>query len=257
MLMLSFSATAEKGGLSMPENRASEAPCTNRLLAALPDEEYRRLSPHLEQFVLTYGATIYERSELVRHIYFPESGIISLLAALADSTTLEVGMVGPEGMVGLPVFLGVATSTNRAIVQGPGLASRMKVEDFLAQARNGGAWSRVLRRYTHSLLVQVSQSALCYRVHPIEARLARWLLMTADRMAAHEFHITQEFLSYMLGVRREAVNKVAVLMQQQELISYSRGHLAIINRAGLTAVSCQCYGIIRDEERSFPTELRR
>jgi CRP-like cAMP-binding protein len=227
-------------------------PPANRLLAALPRAEYRRLSPQLEQTVLTYGANIYERGETISNVYFPASGIISLLACIEESATLEVGIVGKEGMAGLPVFLGVATSNNRAVVQGEGWAMRISAADFLAECRHDGALPRILQRFAHSLLTQVSQSAVCYRYHLIEARLARWLLMTADRMAADEFQITQEFLSNMLGVRREAVNKSAVMLQQQQLISYSRGHLAIINRAGLVAVSCHCYAVIRDEEMSFP-----
>lgn len=236
----------------MSKNINLNPPVANRILAALPAEEYARLFPKLKQFALIYGENIYERDEIIRHIYFPGSGIISLLAAVEDVATLEVGIVGNEGMVGLPVFLGVKTSNTRAIVQGAGLAMKMKTADFQAECKNDGALPRLLQRYTHSLLTQVSQSAVCYRFHLIEARLARWLLMTADRMQADEFQLTQEFLSNMLGVRREAVNKSAVTLQQQQLISYSRGNLSIINRANLEKASCLCYGIIKDEEKSFP-----
>ena len=227
-------------------------PNANRLLAALPTAEYEHLFPKLEQITLTYGENIYERGEIIRHVYFPRSGIISLLAAIEESAALEVGIIGNEGMVGLAVFLGVKTSNNRAVVQGAGLAMKIKTEDFLAECKNGDSLPRLLHRYTHSLLTQVSQSAVCYRFHPIEARLARWLLMTSDRMQTNEFQLTQEFLSNMLGVRREAVNKSAVTLQQQQLISYSRGNMSIINRAELEKISCLCYGIIKDEEESFP-----
>jgi len=155
-------------------------------------------------------------------------------------------------MVGLGVFLGVKTSNNRAIVQGKGFAMKMEVEDFLTECTSGDSLHRLLQRYTHSLLTQVSQSAVCYRFHLIEARLARWLLMTSDRMRTSEFRLTQEFLSNMLGVRREAVNKAAVTLQQQQLISYSRGNISIINRAELEKTSCLCYAIIKDEEKRFP-----
>jgi CRP-like cAMP-binding protein len=236
----------------MSKARNPNPSIANRLLAALPNAEYARLFPRLKQFTLNYGENIYERGEIIRHVYFPDSGIISLLAAIGDSSLLEVGIIGSEGMVGFPVFLGVKISNNRAVVQGTGAAMKMKTEDFLAECKNGGALPRLLHRYTHSLLTQVSQSAVCYRFHPIEARLARWLLMTSDRMRANEFQLTQEFLSNMLGVRREAVNKAAVALQQEQLISYSRGNITINNRAELEKVSCLCYGIIKDEEKSFP-----
>jgi CRP-like cAMP-binding protein len=236
----------------MPDTTKLNAPIRNQLLAALPIEEYRRLFPNLEQITLTYGENIYERDEIIEHVYFPNSGIISLLAAVEDSATLEVGIVGKEGVVGLALFLGVKTSNHRAIVQGAGFAMRMKAAEFLTECQNGGALTQLLLRFTHSLLTQVSQSAACYRFHPIEARLARWLLMTSDRMETNEFQITQEFLSNMLGVRREAVNKSAARLQQKQLISYRRGNISIINRTGLEAAACQCYDIIKDEEKSFP-----
>lgn len=236
----------------MSETTGSNAPIFNRLLAALPLGEYRRLFPRLEQIALNYGENIYERGEVISHVYFPGSGIISLLAAVEESSTLEVGIVGREGIVGLALFLGVKTSNNRAIVQGAGFAMRMTAADLLAKCRNGGALPHILQRYTHSLLTQVSQSAVCYRFHPVEARLARWLLMTSDRMETGEFPITQEFLSNMLGVRREAVNRSAGNLQQQELISYSRGNLSITDQPNLEKAACPCYGVIRDEEKSFP-----
>ena len=228
----------------------------NRLLAALPAKEYERLLPKLQEISLTYGENIYERGETIRRVYFPNSGIISLLAAVEERSLLEVGIVGNEGMSGLALFLGVKTSNNRAVVQGAGFAMRMKAADFLAECENGGALPRLLQRYTHSLLVQVSQSAVCYRFHPIEARLSRWLLMTSDRMKTNEFQITQKFLSNMLGVRREGVNKSATNLQHQQLISYSRGNISITDRAGLEAAACKCYAIIKGEENSFPAKSK-
>lgn len=222
----------------------------NKLLAALPKEDFNRLLPGLEEVSLDYGKTIYKPGEVIREVYFPTSGIVSLLTAVEEGATLEVGLVGREGLVGLSVFLGVKTSNTHAIVQGPGVAKRIKAADFLKECERGGALTKLLRRFTHSLLSQVSQSAACYRFHPIDARLARWLLMTSDRAESNEFLITQEFLSDMLGVRREAVNKAAVILQQQGLIKYSRGHLAILDRKRLEKTTCACYGILRDEEKS-------
>ncbi len=225
----------------------------NRLLAALPAEEYARLLPKLEAFNLIYAETIYSPEDVIQHVFFPESGIISLLASGGDNLLLEVGIVGSEGFVGLPVFLGVKKSNTRALVQGAGLALKINSTDFLAECETGGALSRLLQRYTHSLMTQISQSAACNRFHPIEARLARWLLMTGDRMMTNEFQITQEFLSNMLGVRREAVNKSATLFQQNGLIRYSRGQVSILDRKGLELTACRCYFIIKDVYESLGT----
>ena len=232
----------------------TKTPCaalTNRLLAALPKEEYQQLLPKLEPVPLVFGEVIYEPGDLIRNVYFPTSGIISLLATVEDRATLEVGIVGREGMVGLPAFMGVKTSTNRAVVQGVGAAMRMKANAFRNECENGGSFPRILLRYAHSRMTQIAQGAACNRFHPIDARLARWLLMTRDRMGTDEFLLTQEFLSNMLGVRREGVNKAAGALQEQDLISYSRGNLLILDRVGLKAIACHCYGIIKKEYDTF------
>jgi CRP-like cAMP-binding protein len=230
----------------MPNTKERASPA-NKLLAALPRREYQRLLPGLEEIPLLFEEVIYEAGDSIQDVYFPTSGIVSLLAGVEDRSTLEVGLVGKEGMVGVPIFLGVKTSLNRAVVQGAGSALRMKAKVFRKECDEGGSLPRLLRRYTHSLLTQICQSAVCDRFHPIDARLSRWLLMTRDRMEADKFQLTQEFLSNMLGVRREGVNKAAGTLQQQHLISYSRGTLKILNRAGLEAVACQCYAIIKEE----------
>ena len=219
----------------------------NRILAALPKEEFQRISADLEEFELIFADHIYETDEKIEQIYFPESGIISLLSSVEDQATLEVGIVGSEGIVGLPVFLGVEKSNNRAIVQGKGVALKISAANFLKQCERGEELSRLLRRYTLSLLTQISQSSVCNRYHQIETRLARWLLMSSDRMGKNEFLITQEFLSNMLGVRREAVNKAALNLQKQNLIEYSRGTINILNRKELEKSACKCYQIIKQE----------
>jgi len=197
----------------MSQPRTLRAPPTNRLLAALPKDEYLQLLPDLEQFPLVFGELIYKPGAQVNHVYFPTSGIVSLLADVDDGGMLEVGIVGREGMAGMPVFMGVRTSPNRALVQGAGSALRMKANTLRSMADNGGSLPRLLRRYSYSLWAQLSQSSVCSLYHPIDARLARWLLMTRDRMEANQFPITQEFLSSMLGVRREGVNKAAGNLQ--------------------------------------------
>lgn len=231
----------------MPLTKANKALPGNRLLATLPKKDYERLLPGLEEIPLVFEDVLYEAGGAILDVYFPTSGIVSLLASVDDRAALEVGLVGSEGMVGLPVFMDVNKSSNRAVVQGAGIALKMKARDLRKECNDGGSLPRLLRRYSHSLMTQVSQTAVCNRFHPIEARLARWLLMTRDRMNADEFQLTQDFLSNMLGVRREGVNKAAGLLQQQGLISYTRGALTILNRKSLEAIACQCYAIIKDE----------
>jgi len=235
----------------MPLTPQPRAPVANRLLAALPREEYERLLPELEQVSLPFAEVLYEPGDLIRHVYFPNDSIVSLLSVVAERSTLEVGIVGNEGMAGISVFMGVDISRNRALVQGAGTAMRMEAAALRAESEHVGALHRLLHLYTHSLLTQVSQSAACNRFHMVDARLARWLLMTHDRVRSDEFRLTQEFMSSMLGVRREGVNKAAGALQQNKLISYSRGHLRVLDRAGLEAVSCECYRVVREESDSL------
>ena len=220
----------------------------NHLLAALPTKTYKGLFPKLERVDLNFGETVYGPGDVLSHIYFVESGIVSMLAVIDDHSTLEVGMVGVEGMVGLPVFLGKKTSGNRAVVQGDGHALRIKAADFSAECAAGNGLSQIMLAFTYSILVQIARSAVCNRFHDIESRLARWLMMTQDRMRSTEFRITQDFLSYMLGVRREAVNKAATSLQQRKLISYVRGNMSILDRKGLESLACNCYGFLAATE---------
>lgn len=225
---------------------------SNHLLARIPADEFDRLKTGSETVELKFGANIYDLGTDIDHAYFPNAGIISLLAAFDQRSTLEVGIVGSEGMVGLPLFLGVNQSRVKAIVQAHGTAVRITATVFLEECEKGGTLSRTMRRFAHSRIVQISQSALCLRFHVIEMRLARWLLMTSDRIESNELPMTQEFLSNMLGVRREAVNRAAVVLQRRALISYSRNNILIIDRLGLEATACVCYSTIRDEPLEFP-----
>ena len=223
------------------------APVSNRLLASLPKKEYQRLLPDLEPVPLAFGDILYEPGDTIGHVYFPDNGIISLLSRVESQKVLEVGIVGNEGVAGLPVVLGVRVSLNRGLVQSAGTAMKMKAAVLQREFERDGALQKQLHRYLHSLLTQISQSAVCNRFHTVDARLARWLLMTHDRVGADGFQLTQEFLSNMLGVRREAVSKAAGALQKREFVNYSRGHITILNRAGLEATACQCYRIIKDE----------
>lgn len=238
----------------MPSPAKLNPPSENLLLAALPRNEYRRLLPQLERVAMPFAEVLYEPGDVIRHVYFPNDSIVSLLSVVAERSTLEVGIVGREGMAGVPVFMGVSTSRHRAIVQGAGTAMRMRAAALRAEAERLGPLHRLLRRYAHSLLTQISQTAACNRFHVVGARLARWLLMTHDRLPSDEFRLTQEFMSNMLGVRREGVNKAAAALQHDGLISYSRGHIRVLDRAGLEAVSCECYRVVREESDGAAAE---
>lgn len=223
----------------------------NRLLAALPRKEFRELLPDLEQSTLPLTEILYNPGDTIRHVYFPVDSIVSLLSSEDNRSTLEVGMVGNEGMAGIGVFLGVKKSRYKAIVQGEGTALRMKANVLYKHAANNNRLQSLLKLYTHALLAQVSQTAVCNQFHPIEVRLARWILATRDRLHKNEFQMTQEFLSHMLGVRREMVNKAAGALHKQRLISYTRGILTILDDAGLEAASCDCYREIKEEFGDF------
>lgn len=224
---------------------------TNRLLASLPDKDFQNLLSNSERTELTYGSYIYKTGAIIRHIYFPESGIVSLLSSVEGDLTLEVGIVGNEGMIGVPAFLGAKTSNNIALVQGTGWALRMTTADFLKECETSNKLQQVVKRFVQSLMAQTAQSAACNRFHPIESRMARWLLMTNDRMKTGIFQITQEFLSNMVGVRREAVNKTAKGFQGRGLISYNRGKLLILDVKGLKAIACDCYKIISKSDPNY------
>ena len=231
--------------------RNQGVPPANRLLAALPQQEYRSLLPGLKEVTLTFGDILFEPGDAIRHVYFPNNSIISLLSAVAEHSTLEVGMVGNEGMAGISVFMGVDKANTRGLVQGGGSAMRMKSAALRKESNHTSSLHHLLHRYTHSLLTQISQSSACNRFHPVNARLARWLLMTRDRLSADEFRLTQDFMSHMLGIRREGVNKAASALQKEKLISYSRGTITILDHAGLKAACCRCYHIIKAESDSF------
>lgn len=220
----------------------------NHLLAALPRPEFERMIPKMQEIDLVFDTGIYKLNDTISDVYFPNSGIISLLAAVDESSTTEVGIVGREGMVGLPVFLGVNILRVRAVVQGAGSALSMTADDFRSECAQCEALRGILRRFANSMMVQISQSAVCFRFHLIEQRLARWLLMTSDRMEKDEFSVTQEFLSNMLGVRREAVNRAAKSLEKLGLLANSRGSVEILDRPGLQAAACVCYSVVRQEE---------
>jgi len=224
---------------------ARRAPIANRVLAAMPREEYRRLSAELEPVSLTFGDVLYEPGDPIRYIYFPGDCLISLLTQVEDRMALEVGLVGSEGMVGIQLALGVGTSSVRALVQGPGAAMRMEAGRFQLELKQCPSLQRELYRYAHQLMVQFTQTAACNRFHVVEARLARWLSMTRDRVKSDRFHLTHDFLADMLGVRRVGVTNAASALRKRNLIEYSRGDITILDRKGLNAAACVCYRIVK------------
>src|SRR6202161_218340 len=209
-------------------------PAANRLLACLPAKSYQRLRTQLEPVTLRFGQILYEPGAPIRQVYFPIDCLISLLTAVDGGRTLEVGMVGNEGMAGMPFILGMGVSGVRAIVQGGGNALRMASAPFRIEVDRNQRLQQALYRYTYALMTQISQTAACNRFHEAEARLARWLLMTRDRVGSDEFPLTHVFLAHMLGLRREGVTEAASALKRRKLIIYSRGKITILENARTT-----------------------
>jgi CRP-like cAMP-binding protein len=225
---------------------ASRVPVANSLLAALPDKVYQSLHMRLEPITLALGEVLYLPGEPIRHVYFPTDTLVSLLTMAEGHEALEVGMVGREGMLGIPLALGVNDSPVHAVVLGAGMALRITSTHFLKEFHQSAQLQREVYRYIYELMIQMTQTAACNRFHRVEARLARWLLMTRDRVRSNQFHLTQELLSNMLGVRRVGITKAAGDLRQRKLISYNRGEISILDGEGLEAAACQCYQIVKD-----------
>ena len=221
-------------------------PAVNRLLEGLPASHRRRMLAGCETVELAFGEVLYTPGETLSHVYFPTRSFISLVMPIGGAASLEVGLVGNEGMFGVPLALGVDVSPVRAVVQGAGPGLRMDAARFCRELQRSPALQRQIDRYIFIQMSQLSQTAACTRFHVVEARLARWLLMTQDRAHANAFHITQQFLALMLGVRRVGVTKAASSLQKRRLIHYSRGNITVLDRIGLRAASCVCYRADRE-----------
>jgi CRP-like cAMP-binding protein len=227
----------------------------NRLLAALPDAEYQRLVPHLEYVPLPLKQVLFKRGELIKYVYFPHRAIVSLIASPEEGSNVEVGLMGYEGMVGIPAVLGDNIATTTAMVQREDSGMRMEASLLKTEFQQGGSLQSLLLRYTQALYALTLQNAACNRLHQLDERLARWLLLACDRVGSNELQLTQEFISQMLGVRRAGVTEAANRLQSAGLIRYIRGRITILNRQGLEAASCPCYGIIKGEyDRLLGTE---
>jgi CRP-like cAMP-binding protein len=225
---------------------AKQVAVPNRILGALPRKEYQKLLPILEPVKLAFGEILYEAHGQIRHVYFPNDCFVSMLTTVDAGQAAEVGLIGSEGMIGVPMALGVAVSPFRAVVQGGGTAMRLKTGDFRHSFGKSAALKREVFLFTHLLMIQIAQTAACNRFHVVKQRMARWMLMTRDRVNSNEFRITQEFLALMLGVRRVGVSAAMSALRKRELVVYSRGTITILDHEGLVAVACGCYKTVKD-----------
>jgi CRP-like cAMP-binding protein len=231
----------------MSLSQSNSNPVNNKLLAKVPREEYDRLLPHLKLVSLSSEQVLYEANELIDYAYFPLTGVSSLLNIMQDGQRIEAATVGNEGMIGIPLLLGTTQTPNMAISQIPGDALQMKADVFQREVYRGCWLHTLLLRYTQRLINQISQTAACNRLHPVEKRCCRWLLMISDRVESDEFFLTPEVLSVMLGVRRTSRSEVIATLQRAGLIRYYRSKMTILDRLGLEATSCECYPLLKEE----------
>ena len=230
-------------------------PRGNDLLAALPEADYERLSPSLELVALPLGRAVYESGERLDYVYCPTDCIVSLLSVTHDGSSAELALAGNEGLVGIASFMGGETTSSRAVVQNAGHAYRVPSAVIRREFDRGGALQLLLLRYTQALITQMAQTAVCNRHHSLEQQLCRWLLLSLDRLQASELVMTQELIANMLGVRREGVTEAAANLQRAGLIQYRRGHITVVDRAGLEQRTCECYAVVRKEyERLLPVK---
>ena len=231
-------------------------PRRNRLLAALPQAEWGRWLPHLEPVNMPLGKVLYESGSRLSHVYFPTTSIVSLLYVMEDGASAEIAVVGNEGIVGVSLFMGGESTPSRALVQSAGQGFRLKSDLMLQEFNRAGPVLHLLLRYTQALITQMSQTAVCNRHHSLDQQLCRWLLLSLDRLNSDQLAMTQELIANMLGVRREGVTEAAGNLQQAGLIRYQRGHITVIDRAGLEQRTCECYAVVKKEyDRLLPQPL--
>jgi CRP-like cAMP-binding protein len=230
-------------------------PRLNQLLAALPEAEWERLRPQLEWVNLTLGQVLYESGHKMSHVYFPTTAIVSLLYVMENGASAEIAVVGNEGVVGISLFMGGESTPSRAVVQSAGQGLRLKGSLIKQEFGRSGPVMHLLLRYTQALITQMAQTAVCNRHHSLDQQLCRWLLLSLDRLQGLDLVMTQELIANMLGVRREGVTEAALKLQKGGLIRYSRGHITVLDRAGLEQRTCECYGVVKKEyDRLLPTQ---
>jgi CRP-like cAMP-binding protein len=225
----------------------------NRLLASLPNEEWDRWYPLLERIEMPLGSVVYEAGVALPYVYFPTTSIVSLLYVMENGSSAEIAVVGNEGIVGISLFMGGESTSSRAVVQSAGSGCRLEAEIMKSEFGRSGPVLHLMLRYTQALITQMAQTAACNRHHSLDQQLCRWLLLSLDRLRSDELIMTQELIANMLGVRREGVTEGALKLQKAGLIRYSRGHITILDRAGLEARSCECYAVVKREyDRLLP-----
>jgi len=228
-------------------------PRRNRLLAALPDDEWARWLPHMEAVDLPLGKVLYESGTSLSHVYFPTTAIVSLLYVMEDGASAEIAVVGHEGIVGVSLFMGGQTTPSRAVVQSAGDGFRLNAGLMLQEFNRAGPVLHLLLRYTQALITQMAQTAVCNRHHSLDQQLCRWLLLSLDRLDSNELAMTQELIANMLGVRREGVTEAAGRLQEDGLIRYRRGHISVLDRPLLETRACECYAVVKKEyDRLLP-----
>jgi CRP-like cAMP-binding protein len=232
------------------------SPSQNHLLAALPTAEFEALAAHLELVPMRLGQMLYEPGGQLQHAYFPTTSIVSLHYVMESGASAETAGVGNEGMVGVSLFMGGDTTPSSAVVQTAGHAYRLERRLLKQEFERGGLLQKLLLRYTQALLTQMAQTAVCNRHHSLEQQLCRWLLLTLDRLPSNELVMTQELVASMLGVRREGITVAAGDLQRSGYISYRRGHIAVLNRSGLEASTCECYAVVKKELNRLLSDVR-
>ena len=234
----------------------SADPRKNHLLATLPNAEWQRWQPQLEAVVMPLGQVLYESGATLSHVYFPTTAIVSLLYVMENGSSAEIAVVGNEGIVGISLFMGGESTSSRAVIQSAGSGCRLEAEILKEEFARGGPVLHLLLRYTQALITQMAQTAVCNRHHSLDQQLCRWLLLSLDRLQVNELVMTQELIANMLGVRREGVTEGALKLQKAGLIRYSRGHITVLDRAGLEERTCECYAVVKREyDRLLPGEI--
>jgi CRP-like cAMP-binding protein len=240
----------------MPCMPVPSGPRKNRLLASLAAADYERVLPHLELAPLALGDVLYESGSKIHHVYFPTTSIVSLLYVMLDGASAEIAVVGNDGIVGISLFMGGETTPSRAVIQSAGESYRLKADMLKEEFYRAGPTMHLLLRYTQALITQMAQTAVCNRHHSVDQQLCRWLLLSLDRLPSNELAMTQELMANMLGVRREGVTDAAGKLQAAGLIHYSRGRITVLDRRGVEARVCECYGVVkRETDRLLPSTV--
>jgi CRP-like cAMP-binding protein len=233
----------------------THSPKQNHLLAGLPPAEFERLGSHLELTPMPLGEALYESGGRLGHVYFPTTSIVSLLYVMEDGASAEIAVVGNEGVLGIALFMGGETTPSRAVVQSAGYGYRLNAHLMKQEFNRAGVMMHLLLRYTQALITQMAQTAVCNRHHSVEQQLCRWLLLSLDRLSGNELTMTQELIANMLGVRREGVTEAAGKLQRAGLISYSRGHITVLDRKRLEQGACECYSVVKKEFDRLLSEI--